>query len=596
MGIFDRISNILKAKTNNSREQARDLERNFSSVMGGLDRRIDQARDRASGIFGFGRSNSQTPSQNSQNPELPPSEQIAETEKVFDKMIKEIDQAIEEARLYVAEFTSIENKLYQEKNAALEKVKEWKERAERAILTHRDDIARDALIHKQEFEQVVASYQSQIDAQETVSNQVKEQLQALVSKRAEVKRNKDLLISRQRSLEIQERMNKAFQGQNGQLQNDLEKIEKNLMQAEALAEAQAELQGYPKPSSSPISIPSINPINPLNPLTPSRSSQTLDEELSRSENKAIAEQQMKEIRNRFETPKQKIDPWFSEPTPVTPPQKKELWFDESKPSVSVDETKKEKAKQIWFDEDKTKNTPPKQETKKEIWFDESNIPPTKEAPKNIWFDNPNLEETSNKNPTKISKKRANSDLPNQNTLQPGANISLSKALVDLSKLEVRIGWESAKENVDLNSSIILTIANGKVKKEEDFIYYNNPISSCKAVKHLGADGSDFDNEIISLNFTKIPPDITKIVFSVMIYEAETRKQTFQSVSAVWLRITNPKDGKEITNYLYTNKGQETVLILGEIYLYKGEWKFKAIGQGFAAGLVALLESFGVSVG
>lgn len=556
MGIFDRISNILKAKTNNTRDQARDLERNFSSLMGGLDSRIDQARNRATSALGFGSSNTQP--NNPQTPQLPPNEQIAETERVFDKMIKEIDQAIEEARVYVAEFTSIENKLYQEKNAALERAKEWKERAERAILTNRDDIARDALIRKQEFEQVVANYQSQIDAQESVSNQVKEQLQALVNKRAEAKRNRDLLISRQRSLQIQEKMNNAIHGKAGNMQDELERLEKNLMQAEALAEAQAELQGYPK-ASPPISSPSASSL-PLNHPMP------VMDELSQLENKAVAEQQMKEIKERFDPPKPKIDPWFTE----NPPQ----------PSAPK--------KDVWFDNEPAKPAP----QKKDIWFDDNTSTLKQEAKKNIWFDSPSLEETNKK---EIQESRLiKASLPNQATLQPGANVSLTKLVNELTKLEIRIGWES-KKNLELNSSVILTTANGKVRSDEDFIYYNTPISKCGAVKHLGSDGSLIDNEIISLNFTKIPSEITKLIFSVMIYEAESRKQTFQAVPALWLRIINPKDGKELTNYLYTSRSQETVLILGEIYLYKGEWKFKAIGQGFADGLVALLNSYGISV-
>lgn len=582
MGIFDRISNILKAKTSNSREQARDLERNFGSVIGGLDRRIDQARDRASRAFGMGGTNQ--PNSNSQQPpELPPNEQIAETEKIFDKMIKEIDQAIEEARVYVAEFTSIENKLYQERAAALERAKEWKERAERAILTNRDDIARDALVRKQEFEQMVAEYQNQIEAQQSVSNQVKDQLQTLVNKRAEAKRNRDLLISRQRSLQIQEKINNAIHGKAGNMESELERLEKNLMHAEALAEAQAELQGYPKtsnkPSSnllnSPISNPPLISSSPINHPTP------VMDELSLLENKAVAEQQMKEIRNRFDPPKPKPDPWFAETTPPPPPQKKDIWFD-NQPAKTTTPEKKD----IWFNEENktpalTPETP--KETKKDIWFDENK---------------PSSQQASNQtiNPTSQTIKRASANLPNQTTLLAGANVSLSKLLPELKKLEIRLGWETkAKADLELNGSVILTTATGKVHSDNDFIYYNTPISSCGAVKHLGSDGSLLDNEIISINFTKIPSDITKLVFSVMIYEAEARKQNLQAVPAVWLRIINPQDGKELASYIYTNRGYETVLILGEVYLYKGEWKFKALGQGFAAGLVALLNSYGVTV-
>jgi tellurium resistance protein TerD len=505
MGIFDRLSNILKSKKSSEQEQTQDPE------------------------------------------------------KAFNKMVEGIDKAIEEARTYVAEFTSIENKLYQEKTAALQKAKEFQAQVERAILTGRDDLAQEAMLKKQEYENIAAEYQRQITAQESVSNQVKQQLQTLTNKRTEAKHNRDLLLTRQRSLEIQQKMNQAVQGPSGNLFNEMDQLEQSLRQAEALAEAQAELNGLSR-------TPSNNLVSNL--PSPSKLNASGIDELSVLESKAKAQDQLKEIRSRFEPPK--TDLWFDEPAKPTnkPENKKDLWFDESPKPSNQEISNKEVSKQIWFDESANQVNQTSQTTQtKDVWFDE--------PVKNI--------------------SRANANLPNQTTLVSGANTSLSKIVSPLNKLSIHLGWEisNSSKTIELNSCCLLATSTGKIRSETDFIYYNNPSSSCEAVKHLGEDTSLKDNEIIEIDFTKLSPEITKIVFSVIIYEGESRKQTFQNIPFVWLRVLDTQT--EIATFLYTNRGLETVLILGEIYLHKNEWKFRALGQGFAAGLVALLNSYGVEV-
>lgn len=532
MGIFDRLSNILKSKKSSEQEQTQDPE------------------------------------------------------KAFDKMIEGIDKAIEEARAYVAEFTSIENKLYQEKTAALQKAKGFQAQVERAILTGRDDLAQEALLKKQEYENIAAEYQRQITAQESVSNQVKQQLQTLTNKRTEAKHNRDLLLTRQRSLEIQQKMNQAVQGPSGNLFSEMDHLEQSLRQAEALAEAQAELNGLSRTPSNNLA---------SNLPSPSTLNASGIDELSVLESKAKAQDQLKEIRSRFDPPKK--DLWFDEPAKPTvkTENKKDIWFNQEPKTTSKIENKPENKKDLWFDESSNSSNKetPKKETPKQIWFDDSTNKatqgvqlnhPTQNKAKDLWFDEP-IKNIS----------RANANLPNQTTLVSGANTSLSKIVSPLNKLSINLGWElsNPSKTIELHSCCLLATSTGKVRSETDFIYYNNPSSSCEAVKHLGEDTSSKDNEIIEIDFTKLSPEITKIVFSVIIYEGEIRKQTFQNIPSVWLRVLNVQT--EIATFLYTNRGLETVLILGEIYLHKNEWKFRALGQGFAAGLVALLNSYGVEV-
>jgi tellurium resistance protein TerD len=87
-----------------------------------------------------------------------------------------------------------------------------------------------------------------------------------------------------------------------------------------------------------------------------------------------------------------------------------------------------------------------------------------------------------------------------------------------------------------------------------------------------------------------------VVFAVTIHEAESRRQNFGQVSSAYIRVVNEAGGAEIARYdLSEDASIETAMIFGEIYRNAGDWKFKAVGQGFAGGLGPLAASFGVSV-
>ena len=97
--------------------------------------------------------------------------------------------------------------------------------------------------------------------------------------------------------------------------------------------------------------------------------------------------------------------------------------------------------------------------------------------------------------------------------------------------------------------------------------------------------------------TKIPANVQKIVFTVSIYDAETRRQNFGMVSQAFIRVLNNATRNEITKYdLSEDASVETAMIFGEVYRHNDEWKFRAVGQGFAGGFAQLVSSFGVQVG
>jgi len=137
-----------------------------------------------------------------------------------------------------------------------------------------------------------------------------------------------------------------------------------------------------------------------------------------------------------------------------------------------------------------------------------------------------------------------------------------------------------------------------VRSDADFIFYNNLKSTDGSVTHMGDNTSGSgagDDEKITIDLAMVPADIEKITIGVTIHEAEARKQNFGMVSKAYIRCLDANGDKEIARYdLSEDSSTETAMIFGEIYRHNGEWKFKAIGQGFAGGLAPLARSFGIS--
>ncbi len=188
------------------------------------------------------------------------------------------------------------------------------------------------------------------------------------------------------------------------------------------------------------------------------------------------------------------------------------------------------------------------------------------------------------------------------SLTKGANVSLSRTDPGLKQVAVGLGWNarsSSGDEFDLDAIAFMVKEDGKVRKDEDFIFYNNLVSSCGSVKHTGDNRSgagDGDDEVVEVNLTKVPADIAKVVFSVTIHEADARRQNFGMVSGAFIRVVNDERGTEIARFDLSEEASiETAMIFGEIYRHSGEWKFRAIGQGFRGGLEALAQSFGINI-
>lgn len=188
------------------------------------------------------------------------------------------------------------------------------------------------------------------------------------------------------------------------------------------------------------------------------------------------------------------------------------------------------------------------------------------------------------------------------SLAKGSNVNLSKEAPGLNKILVGLGWDARVTDgsaFDLDASCFLLNAGGKVRADNDFCFYNNKNVADGAVVHAGDNqtgAGEGDDEVIKVELSKVPPEVDKIVFSVTIHEAEARRQNFGQVSKAYIRVVNETGGGEIARYdLSEDASVETAMIFGELYRNGSDWKFRAVGQGFAGGLGPLATSFGVSV-
>ena len=190
------------------------------------------------------------------------------------------------------------------------------------------------------------------------------------------------------------------------------------------------------------------------------------------------------------------------------------------------------------------------------------------------------------------------------SLSKGGNISLSKEAgpAGLAKLTAGLGWDARVTDgaqFDLDCTVYLLNATAKVRSDADFIYYNQLKSSCGSVQHMGDNkdgGGAGDDEQVKVDVTQVPADVQKVAFAVTIHEADTRKQNFGMVTNAYIRIVNDADGKELTRFdLGEDFSTETAVVFGELYRNGAEWKFKAVGQGFAGGLGPLARNYGVNV-
>ena len=186
------------------------------------------------------------------------------------------------------------------------------------------------------------------------------------------------------------------------------------------------------------------------------------------------------------------------------------------------------------------------------------------------------------------------------SLSKGGNLSLTKEAPGMTKVLVGLGWDARStdgQDFDLDASAFLLKADGKVRADSDFIFYNQLKSTDGSVEHTGDNRTgegDGDDEAIKIDLSKVPADVDKIAFTVTIHEADARRQNFGQVRNAFIRLVNQDNNNEVVRYdLAEDASTETAMIFAELYRNGAEWKFRAVGQGFNGGLKPLAESFGL---
>ncbi|HEX7987546.1 MAG TPA: TerD family protein [Duganella sp.] len=187
------------------------------------------------------------------------------------------------------------------------------------------------------------------------------------------------------------------------------------------------------------------------------------------------------------------------------------------------------------------------------------------------------------------------------SLQKGGNVNLSKEAPGLTKVVIGLGWDPRATDgaeFDLDGSAFMLKADGKVRGDNDFIFYNNLKSSDGSVVHNGDNrtgAGDGDDETLTVDLSRVPAEIDRVSFCVTIHEAEARRQNFGMIGKAFIRCLNANGNAELTRYdLSEDSSVETAMIFGELYRAGAEWKFRAVGQGFKGGLGPLARSFGVN--
>lgn len=172
------------------------------------------------------------------------------------------------------------------------------------------------------------------------------------------------------------------------------------------------------------------------------------------------------------------------------------------------------------------------------------------------------------------------------TMAKGSNVPVPAPAV-----RVELGWSSGPGVPDADASALLLAASGKVRSDDDFVFYNQPVHSSGAVRHEGKknDGGRVTDALV-VDFARVEPAIETVVLA-----ASTDGGTFGQIPGLFIRVVDAANGAEIARYDSEDATVETAFVLGELYRRQGAWKFRAVGQGYSSGLEGLATDYGISV-
>ncbi|MEG4502772.1 pentapeptide repeat-containing protein [Microcoleus sp. F6_B4] len=182
-------------------------------------------------------------------------------------------------------------------------------------------------------------------------------------------------------------------------------------------------------------------------------------------------------------------------------------------------------------------------------------------------------------------------------LTKGERFNLSKETPNFSKIAIALGWQVSQtaQNCDIDASVFMLAADGRIPDEKYFVFYNNLTSPDGAVRHSGDSRNgqiDGDDETVYVDLSKINSAIQEIVFVVTIHEGQEKNQSFSQVTNAFIRLYNSETLSELVRYnLNQIFSQETALEFGRLYKKNSEWRFQPVGQGYNAGLQSFVDKY-----
>lgn len=175
----------------------------------------------------------------------------------------------------------------------------------------------------------------------------------------------------------------------------------------------------------------------------------------------------------------------------------------------------------------------------------------------------------------------------------GQKVDITKGR-NVNKLLLKFGWMTADIRIGIDSAAFLLSEQNRCERDENFIFYGNPLSIDEAVTHSVLQQGD--KEAIAITLSRLPKDITRIALTLTIYEGEKLGHSMKQVTSPYLRLVDAASGEELFVFEYgSDLSTETAIVVGELYRYGSEWKFSAIGSGFEGGLAALCTNYGLVI-
>ncbi|MFA1545827.1 TerD family protein [Actinomadura chokoriensis] len=171
------------------------------------------------------------------------------------------------------------------------------------------------------------------------------------------------------------------------------------------------------------------------------------------------------------------------------------------------------------------------------------------------------------------------------SMQKGANTP-----VPVPAVRVELGWQAGPGVPDADASALLVTETGRVRSDDDFVFYNQPAHGSGAVRHEGKQRGPTVLDVLSVDLNRVEPAIDKVVIA-----ASSDGGTFGQLQGLYVRVVDAAAGAEVARFDSQGATTETAFVLGELYRRQGAWKFRAVGQGYDSGLAGLATDFGISV-